>query len=384
MGGYHTITTKVQKTEDLYQFVARNFLSIQPKSVLGHTFDGVKFDPPLDKKGIREFEDDIDNYYYSFPNAPNLRIITAISSTKYERRNFKSNIVFIPENTSIAENPKIVYNNIKYTFEHKNIRAIRKILESIDEDHVLVFKYCDGNYISYGMDELKVYESKPVYIAKITNYLEWVISLGSCDMMGYKNGEYVSCSQILQDSSEKASFLIDGIAEFIDTTAKTTWESIADTIVKGHGVSFVIFQNNDQNDEIASNQNKSITNEVERFKKSNRCIQPDDVIDFNDENLSNYLSQITKIDGGLIFDSYGKCYAYGVIFDGDIPNEKQKKITQKDYDGNNERGSRYNSMKLYIYNMCIMKNISCIGVVYSDDGSVDIIGNTDLLYPPYF
>ena len=71
------------------------------------------------------------------------------------------------------------------------------------------------------------------------------------------------------------------------------------------------------------------------------------------------------IDDILDFD--GNCYAFGVILDGIVNN-----------DGNNARGSRYNSTKAYTEWVRDVKypGATILGVVKSEDGMMDIFDET--------
>lgn len=71
---------------------------------------------------------------------------------------------------------------------------------------------------------------------------------------------------------------------------------------------------------------------------------------------------ITAIDGALLADLSGKCYAIGVIFDGEV-----KKL------GKVERGARYNSVANYVYiKKCEEPDSQIFGVIVSEDKSVEV------------
>lgn len=87
-------------------------------------------------------------------------------------------------------------------------------------------------------------------------------------------------------------------------------------------------------------------------------------IDFSKESeLDLKFPQLTSIDGALILDFDGNCYAYGVILDG-IAKGK----------GEQGRGARYNSAITYINNRFLGKlRKKIFAVVCSEDGMVDVI-----------
>lgn len=76
------------------------------------------------------------------------------------------------------------------------------------------------------------------------------------------------------------------------------------------------------------------------------------------------LPNLTPIDGAVLLDQHGCCYAIGVILDGMATNA-----------GDTTRGARYNSALRYV------KSTShpCLAVVVSEDGGVDLLPN---LRPP--
>ena len=71
--------------------------------------------------------------------------------------------------------------------------------------------------------------------------------------------------------------------------------------------------------------------------------------------------QFTSIDGAVLLDTYGQCYAFGVILDG---------IAE---DGTADRGARYNSICAYQKHFQSLYQASpLLCVVYSEDGMIDI------------
>ena len=142
-------------------------------------------------------------------------------------------------------------------------------------------------------------------------------------------------------------------------------ESDVETLLKitrvitglGHGTSIVIYSG------------EKFDSEIERLTHTGagHGIKLEREIDFslcNEEETERLLRPITKIDGGLILDIHGNCGAISCVFDGTIPEGYEQ--------GTGSRGSRYNSLVLYITTL----HAKALGVVVSDDGSVDYITNT--------
>ena len=88
-----------------------------------------------------------------------------------------------------------------------------------------------------------------------------------------------------------------------------------------------------------------ICNELCKKYKRGYVIEP-----FQIEDDIDFLIRMTAVDGAVLADKKGICYAYGVILDGQAQTK-----------GTPERGSRYNSAIDYIYNK------DRIAVIISED-----------------
>ena len=75
---------------------------------------------------------------------------------------------------------------------------------------------------------------------------------------------------------------------------------------------------------------------------------------------SELLPNLTPIDGAVMLDHHGNCYAIGVILDG-MASES----------GDGSRGARFNSALRYIDT----SKSACLAVVISEDGGVDVLPN---------
>lgn len=83
-------------------------------------------------------------------------------------------------------------------------------------------------------------------------------------------------------------------------------------------------------------------------------------LDLTVDKNRKFLLGMTSVDGMLLVDKKGKCYAFGVILDG--------KAWVK---ANPARGSRYNSAVDYIYD-----KEGSFAVIVSEDKTVDIVGKS--------
>ena len=92
---------------------------------------------------------------------------------------------------------------------------------------------------------------------------------------------------------------------------------------------------------------------------------------YNGEPDETLIKRMASIDGAILADQKGNCYAYGVILDGKVSNKRVSKTDGKD------RGARYNSTKTYINSVQSSsrkgkRKAARIGIVRSEDGMLDI------------
>ncbi|MBQ8551650.1 MAG: hypothetical protein IJ428_02420 [Clostridia bacterium] len=299
-------------------------------------------------------KDMINNAYALLPQAPDTEIITQISATSYERNECKEkNLVFIPALGSNRDSvPKIdvdihISSQTNIEFSFSNVRLLRKMLQPIDKSHCLVLGQENGNlYKVIGIASLsEILKKYQCYVFTIKKHMTWYLRIGETDILGYCNGKYKNVYDIENKIDKKDA--IAKLKELLPDFNEVSFKILIDTLIEqNHGTSFVIFKSD-----------KKAMGEAKRLasQKAGRGFLLSPILNFSATNMS----QITDIDGGLIFDLEANCYAYGCIFDGKVP---------KEFEGNSGRGSRYNSIKLYVQTT---KN--CVGVIYSDDQTIDII-----------
>ena len=103
-------------------------------------------------------------------------------------------------------------------------------------------------------------------------------------------------------------------------------------------------------------------NEAYRFSEADRDIMIKPI--FLGNNIDVILP-MTRIDGAIIIDPYGMCFAVGAIVDG-----------QAVIAGSSARGARYNSLANYVAWQQSEKK-KCLAVIISEDGSVEIALSND-------
>lgn len=112
---------------------------------------------------------------------------------------------------------------------------------------------------------------------------------------------------------------------------------------------------------------KLIQSEVNRLASKKRGTRFSPLVSFvQNTKDSKMIKQFSDVDGALFLDFSGNCYGFGVIMDGVVMHE-----------GNNARGSRYNSTKAYT-EWVREKNPGSVilGVVRSEDGMINIFDET--------
>mgnify|MGYP000379281972 FL=1 len=99
-----------------------------------------------------------------------------------------------------------------------------------------------------------------------------------------------------------------------------------------------------------------------------------DMICTDEANTQDIIQRITSIDGAVVCDLAGNCYGLGVIVDGRAYNPNTN--TAYGRNKNIGRGARYNSSVTYVED-CKERGIKCLCVVISEDGTVDVVSNSD-------
>lgn len=292
-----------------------------------------------------------------FPDFPDLNLVINLSGQVYEGKYCNTHILFL---SRYYENYPLSYV-VRYAepicFKPKNLRFIRKLLESVDSQHCLVMKVVDDEYYAVGTTSKNIADKLMAPLVSIFGHMKWQAAIKNQNLFKYENGGFSPVNTGKLDPFELSKSLSEAFNGRIEKKAMDTLCEIADILSNmGHGTSIVIFCNR-----------RSYLAEIVRLTHtdSGHGIKLDKEIDFSllssREEKETILKQITKIDGGLVFDINGKCGAISCVFDG--------KVSKKYKHGSGSRGSRYNSMMLYIKTL----RAKAFGVVVSDDGSVDLI-----------
>ena len=180
------------------------------------------------------------------------------------------------------------------------------------------------------------------YQVQFNDFLKWKL---------YKNSELLLCFEnMLPKIPDKEIGISNDNIELLKKTFNITdtlkYEKIIkDAILQKHGT-MVVFTENAES-------------EAERLKESGICIDSIDI------GLEGLVEATTAIDGAIICDTNGICYAIGTILDG-TRSEK----------ADSSRGARYNSAVRYIAQQQ-GKHKKTFIVVVSEDGYVNCFSSKE-------
>lgn len=257
-----------------------------------------------------------------------------ISLLKYESSENRGNILFCSRDIEL-ESKLILTKPIPLT-EYSSITAIRKLLEISGGDVSLL---SDGNFV-FGIGKRNGIQDLPrkAFIINFKGQGEW-------DVVTAKNQKVMSVTYRVPSmpkvSVKEAEFAKQFEKTFGFSEYQNVWRFIDLAKNQSHGTMVVI------------------TKEAER--EAERLCNQSFLINKITDLQNGIINGITAIDGAVLLDDTGGCYAIGVILDG-IANEKIGTIS---------RGARYNSALRYL-NYCKENSIPCLIVIVSEDKYIDI------------
>lgn len=286
-------------------------------------------------------------------------LITALSSTLYEGSSLhEESIAILPSLDWLTQKAVVMFTPEDcVTLEQPQIRALRKQLGICGDGALAVYK--DSNVPVYKTGGLISREDAQILPRfQFQKHAEWIFAVAgpktgeSCSRVRYCNGTLMLPILDLQAEYEKRLHSID-----IKEEDRKRLASIINAVNEcGHGAILIIAEDN------------IIQAEVNRLAKHKRGTRLKSTVPLiQDDGSSQILKQFSAVDGAIFLDFNGGCHAFGVILDGEV-----------EHDGNNARGSRYNSTKAYTewarekrYPGHII-----LGVVKSEDGMVDLFDRT--------
>ncbi|PEL01348.1 hypothetical protein CN606_17800 [Bacillus toyonensis] len=221
-------------------------------------------------------------------------------------------------------------------------RAVRKLLEISQDDLYLI---CDGyKIIGFIEEKNNLAELINSFIVRFNGLGQWEVE--------QKNGtRIISVSygvpKLPKISISEGDFSQKFERVFGIKSYKNVWALIDSAKEQKHGTMIVITD--------------------DALGESNRLRKQCFPIKYQSEINSGNIKDLTSIDGALLLDIHGVCYAIGVILDGEV----------KTNIGDMSRGARYNSALKYL-NASKGKR-KCLIVIISEDGMIDIRTEEDLV-----
>lgn len=269
--------------------------------------------------------------------------MNALSSIRYENRNNLGSIVSV----CACKDDKDDLVNLNYNISYKlkepvkiipeNHKIIRKLLEVTNEKESLLI---NKNGEAFAIGSLTNKPNRKYCRINFKNYLSWDY---------YENGKlYLSFKNMSPIIPENTSGLRQKDKSLLDKTfskgKKRVMQDIIESAIKQKNGTIVVFM-------------EQAKKEVQRLKNSSIVISP---VRLNDEQIE----RATSIDGAIIFDDKGRCYAIGTILDGEISDDMDM-----------SRGARYNSAVRYMNMQKNRGNRTFIAII-SEDGYVDCISSS--------
>ncbi len=264
-------------------------------------------------------------------------VCNKISCLTYEGEKTQGKILFArPENSCV---------DLVYSFEEKisisSHRKVRKLLEMCREKTFLI---SDSEWI-LGIGKLKKKlnnEINEVFFVEFLGQFKWNLSHGGKPLMRVRFNtpflpeEEKSIDNIKRELQRVFKGLkeikLNLLASFVEESKKQT-----------HGTVLVI-------SEEAQSEANRLKNQCFMLKK---C-----------KLKKEHVSALTSIDGALLIDPNGICYACGVILDGEA---------KKDL-GTSERGARFNSsLRYYSARKEKQKDLGLVVLIVSEDGMVSVL-----------
>ena len=301
-------------------------------------FDDAPIDIEIDKKqtvkkAAESFISQIKFFNEYYAGRDIYDTINMIASLYYEKKENNSKIIFTHHT-----NKNITFNILFETPTKLNDhRKTRKLLELTSTDNFLI---TDGFFV-YGIGKpAKDYNpnDENIFNVNILSHYTWEMVCNNNFLFKSKYNEIIVKSSSLNrvDLYDK----IKRIFSISNVSILNNYYEIISRAIDDRRGAILIFSNNAKN-------------ETERLKLDEIKVSSFDVTCDN-------ISLLTKIDGAVLMDSTCRCYAFGVILDGESTIKSDI-----------SRGSRYNSsLRYYIKES---NNTEIMIVVPSDDQTIDII-----------
>jgi hypothetical protein len=260
------------------------------------------------------------------------RAFNQIAALKYEGADVNSRLVLVDRD---AVDPPKYLLRFAEPVRLSQSRWARKLLNLVTRDTALVGDNIGLYGISADPTALST-SSRKSFIVEFPGNRQWVLSYQSRSLLRVEAGD----AQIPQEpiSFERFLDLVQRIfADSADADSKELWQVLLAMQQQSKGHMVVIAADAAQ--------------ESERLAHQGMRIEPTRL-------TSELLGQASRIDGAILIDPQGLCYAIGVILDGAASD-----------DCTPSRGARYNSAVRYVG----PESSGRMAIVISDDATLDII-----------
>ncbi|KLU65777.1 DisA bacterial checkpoint controller nucleotide-binding protein [Desulfosporosinus acididurans] len=267
--------------------------------------------------------------------------INIISTFKYEGSFNCGKLLFIKENIEDTLKPDKndeMFELIK-PVKLNDYKNIRKLLQMCKQDYFLVL---DENYEAHYFCKIPVLQDEHISV-EFSSYFSWRVLIGGKELISCSNMQAFLPSRNENDNDLLQKIESTFVNEQVDTSLIMEMVNNIKQQKKG---SMLVVANNAKE-------------EANRLSTSAITIRPQRM-------NAALVNCISEIDGAILTNSNGECYAIGVILDGQA-SEK----------GDPARGARYNSALRYAH-LQRSKHEKCLIFVISEDKYFDVISSTDL------
>lgn len=262
-----------------------------------------------------------------------------ISSIPYESKYIKNGKLAIFKSKRCIDEyidniePLIIEFPKETRIEINDYKATRKVMQMSNENFIII---SDGVYI-YGISKTNEKINNLATIVTFNGYYSMTINIDKKNI-NFKYGNIINVSKVKEVTVNKAIESIESLFKNLTEYQKLNLTNIIEEIKKQKKGSMLIIS-------------KNASKEAERLKYQSTVIIPKEITE-------DIMKSISNIDGSIIIDENGICYAIGVIVDG---------VACKF--GDKSRGARFNSAIKYINE----RKEEAVAIVISEDKMIDII-----------
>lgn len=266
-----------------------------------------------------------------------------LSSSPYEKAENRGRLGIATP--TVMKSDALVQFTHPIDLKKENVRVIRKLLELSDRQNTILM--ADQGRI---VGVYSVPDSKGKYSGTGVIFRGY----GKWDLFSDKNGSIVAFDSVTVSLTNQSlrrrvreGFEAAGIMDYDE---ERILEILNQAKRQAHGTTIIVTDH--------------AKSESTRLEKANRAIGIHPI-----EADERTILSLSAIDGAMIIDPSGICYAIGAILDGATSRT-----------GNIARGARYNSAITYVDYWAIAKRkdkIKAVAIIVSSDDTVDIYPNQD-------